>query len=121
MAEPNSVAFPGRPAGIRAPHGARILEITWPGHSEPDRLPHEILRGYCPCAGCQGHRAEIKFQAGHDLEIRDLSPVGNYALCFTWGDGHATGIYSFEYLWRLARLLEEHGAEQLEQKGILPR
>jgi DUF971 family protein len=24
--------------------------------------------------------------------------VGNYALQLTWGDGHATGIYSFRYL-----------------------
>jgi len=28
----------------------------------------------------------------------DLEPVGNYALRFTWGDGHNTGIYSFDLL-----------------------
>jgi len=26
--------------------------------------PHEILRGYCPCAGCQGHSAIIRFVSG---------------------------------------------------------
>ncbi|MBZ0307403.1 MAG: DUF971 domain-containing protein, partial [Anaerolineae bacterium] len=27
--------------------------------------------------------------------------VGNYALQFTWDDGHHTGIYTWEYLLRL--------------------
>jgi DUF971 family protein len=33
-----------------------------------------------------------------NIEIRDLSLVGRYALNFRWSDGHETGIYSFRYL-----------------------
>jgi DUF971 family protein len=27
-----------------------------------------------------------------------IDVVGNYALHFTWSDGHNTGIYSYDYL-----------------------
>ncbi len=111
--------YPGRPTGIHAPHGSRVFEIQWPG-GRKDAIPHEILRGYCPCAGCQGHTGKIAFQRGQNLELRDISPVGNYALSLTWGDMHSTGIYSFEYLWRLSVLLETWGAEELAAAEELP-
>ncbi len=90
------------PTGVKAPHGARVMEITWAdGHTS--RLSHEMLRGYCPCAHCQGHGGVIKFVAGGDLTIREIEQVGNYALKFAWGDRHDSGIYTFRYL----RSLEE--------------
>ena len=117
--QPSSNGFPGRPTQIKAPHGARLLEIGWPGGTR-DAVPHEILRGFCPCAGCQGHSGNISFQPGRNLEIRDLQTVGRYALSFSWGDGHDSGIYTFEYIWRLARLIDEHGKEGLVALGTLP-
>ena len=62
------------------------------------RYPHEILRGFCPCAGCQGHSGEIQFVEGGDVELLDIGEIGNYALRFSWGDGHDTGLYSFRFL-----------------------
>lgn len=112
-------AYPGRPVGIHAPHGARVFEVRWPGE-RTDKIPHEILREYCPCAGCQGHSAQIVFQPGNNLELREITPVGNYALSLTWGDGHSTGIYSFEYLWRLSVVLEKLGQERLAAQEQLP-
>lgn len=109
-----------RPTGVKAPHGARVLEVTWAdGHK--CAYPHEILRGYCPCAGCQGHSGTLRFQAGGNLELRGIEQVGNYALQFQWGDGHGSGIYSFRYLRALGDLLEQHGAEGLKQLAHLPR
>ncbi len=35
------------------------------------------------------------------LERVDVGPVGNYALSFTWNDGHSTGIYTFDFLRRI--------------------
>jgi len=105
---------------IKAPHGARVLEISWAdGHRHA--LPHEVLRGYCPCAGCQGHSGSIRFQEGGNLELRELSPVGNYALGFKWGDGHDAGLYTFSYLRALGGLLETHGTQGLIELGELPR
>jgi len=44
---------------------------------------------------------ERPWSAG-SFEIKRLMPVGGYAIQPAWGDGHSTGIYSFEYLRKLA-------------------
>jgi len=88
------------PVEVRAPRGARVMEISFEdGHVGV--YPHELLRGYCPCATCHGHEGPIRFVEGGDLELTDIGEVGNYALRLTWGDGHSTGIYSFAYLREL--------------------
>jgi len=109
-----------RPTNVRAPHGAKDLEITW-GDAKKISYPHEILRGFCPCAGCQGHSGTLRFQADQNLELRELEQVGNYALGLTWADGHSSGIYSFRYLRALGELLEAQGADGLKAMGELPR
>lgn len=109
-----------KPTAVKAPHGAKTLDISW-GDGHRSSLPHEILRGYCPCASCQGHSGTLKFQAGGNQEIRELGQVGNYALSFSWGDGHDSGIYSFRYLRSLADLVETQGAEAIKALGELPR
>ena len=54
-----------KPVAIRSPRGGRTTEIDWAdGHKGV--YPHAMLRGYCPCAGCQGHSGEIRF-----IEPRD--------------------------------------------------
>lgn len=72
-------------------------------------LSLELLRRACPCAACQGEpdamgrvvRPEPQVgQAG--FELRRIEQVGGYALQLFWGDGHSTGIYSFDYLKKLA-------------------
>jgi DUF971 family protein len=103
------------PTRVKAPRNARTMEISWAdGHQAT--YPHEILRGYCPCAGCQGHSGtirfipggelEARFKPGGDLELRNIEQVGNYALRFDWGDGHNTGIYTFRYLRSLCQCSE---------------
>ncbi len=100
------------PTLVKAPRNARVLEVQFAdGHR--GIYPHELLRGYCPCAGCQGHSGTIRFvpggeleprfRPGGDLELRDLGQVGNYALRFTWGDGHESGIYTYRYVRALCR------------------
>ena len=37
--------------------------------------------------------------------VDDVTPVGNYAMCIAWGDGHDTGIYTFANLLELAARL----------------
>ena len=66
------------PTGVKAPHGARVMEITW-ADGEKTTLPHEILRGYCPCAHCQGHGGTLQFVPGGNLEVREIEQVGEYA------------------------------------------
>jgi DUF971 family protein len=94
------------PTGVKAPHGARVMEITW-ADGYKSVLSHEILRGYCPCAHCQGHGGTLQFVPGGNLEIREIEQVGNYALRFTWGDGHDSGIYTFRNLRSLETATKE--------------
>jgi DUF971 family protein len=118
------------PTRVKAPRNARVLEIAWAdGHM--GTYPHDILRGYCPCAGCQGHSGtirfvpggelEARFKPGGDLELRDIEQVGNYALRFEWGDGHSTGIYTFRYLRALCQCDECCAPDQKHERPELPR
>ena len=86
------------------------------------RLPYEYLRVHSPSAEVRGHGpGQEVLQAGKSqVEIRALDPVGSYAVQPSFSDGHATGIYSWEYLYFLgenqARLWAEY-LEKLEQAG----
>jgi DUF971 family protein len=95
------------PVEILAPEGARVLEIAWSDGSR-SVVAHRVLRGFCPCAVCQGHQGPVQWVDGTDalapaaLELVDLFEVGSYALGLAWGDGHRTGIYRFNFLRVLA-------------------
>jgi DUF971 family protein len=93
------------PEEIRAPVGASEMVIVWSDGTQ-STLSNEALRGFCPCAGCQGHSGGIHFRRGGNSVLEGIAEVGNYALSLRWGDGHDSGIYSFEYLLRLARSLD---------------
>jgi DUF971 family protein len=108
-----------QPVGVRAPHGATHFEITW-ADGAVSRIPHQVLRGYCPCAGCQGHSGGIVFCPGGNLTLKAIEQVGNYALQLTWADGHGTGIYSFRYLRQLGDLVSVHGESLPEVHPELP-
>lgn len=85
-----------------------ILAVRWADGQE-HYIPLRSLRDACPCAVCRGEpslteparpaRTPRPAEVGYRLVA--MEPVGVYALCPRWGDGHATGIYSFAYLRRL--------------------
>lgn len=77
----------------------RRLHLAWSdGHSAD--LDYDYLRGFCPCALCQGHSATaISFHPPASPVTADaIQPVGNYAISIAWSDGHSTGIYRFGFL-----------------------
>ena len=85
------------------------LAIKWDdGNESFVRL--DALRRHCPCAGCQGekdllghvYKLPAKPLTPAAFQLRRLEPVGGYALQPIWGDGHATGIFSFDYLRKIA-------------------
>ena len=63
----------------------------------------EYLRVESPSAEVQGHglgEKRIVAERAH-VGILDLEPVGNYAVRIKFDDLHDTGIYSWDYLYRL--------------------
>ncbi|HVS14980.1 MAG TPA: DUF971 domain-containing protein [Thermoanaerobaculia bacterium] len=91
------------PTEIRRDPEARVLRLRWQdgGTSEID---YDRLRGYCPCAACQGHMvSEIRYHPPpRPVTPLEIAPVGRYAVSIRWSDGHTTGIYRFDFLRSLA-------------------
>ncbi|MEM7353925.1 MAG: DUF971 domain-containing protein [Acidobacteriota bacterium] len=75
------------------------LRLTWSDGHTAD-FDFDYVRGYCPCAGCQGHGSlRIDFHPPpQPVQPERIEPVGNYAISIVWSDHHATGIYRFEFL-----------------------
>jgi DUF971 family protein len=77
-----------------------VVKITWKdGHVTT--LPMERLRGWCPCAECQGHGGEMHYVANKVNGVTGAEAVGRYAILFRFNDGHSTGIYRYEHLRKL--------------------
>jgi DUF971 family protein len=88
------------PVEIRHEQGARRVVVSWEdGHQSV--FPIDYLRSWCPCATCQGHGPDTKHLGLVGQELVHVGGVGNYAVSFTWQDGHDTGIYSFRLLRHL--------------------
>jgi DUF971 family protein len=85
------------------------LAIKWSDGGE-SYIRLEKLRRACPCAGCKGemdvmgnvYKSPDKPFAANAFELKRIDSVGSYAVQPAWADGHATGIYAFDYLRRLA-------------------
>lgn len=86
---------------------ARRLRLTW-SDDHTLELDYDLLRGWCPCAGCQGHEnVEVRFHPPPaPVTPTSIEPVGNYAVSILWSDGHGTGIYRYDYLRKLGEAEE---------------
>jgi DUF971 family protein len=94
----------------------RALLVKWSNGVE-QKIPVRVLRDACPCATCRDLRekqAAVKTTAKKSsmlnilkpeelapLQIQGMRPVGNYAYSIRFSDNHATGIFPFEFLFRL--------------------
>ncbi len=104
------------PTEIKLHQQSRVMEIAF-DDGRIFRLPYEYLRVFSPSAEVRGHGpGQEVLQAGKkDIEIRSVEPVGSYAIQPTFSDGHATGIYSWEYLYQLGTEQELRWAGYLKQ------
>jgi DUF971 family protein len=91
-----------RPSNIRLRKQSRMLQLDY-ARGESFKLPWEYLRVYSPSAEVRGHHAsQAVLQVGKkDVGITDIRPVGHYALQLVFDDGHDSGIYAWDYLYRL--------------------
>ena len=90
------------PVELRLKRAEKRLDIEFDNRKRFS-LPAEYLRVESPSAEVQGHGAgekRIVAERAH-VGIIDLEPVGNYAVRIKFDDLHDTGIYSWEYLYRL--------------------
>lgn len=88
------------------------LRIEWSDGQLREYTPVE-LRDACPCATCREKRREGEqaepllnvLQPGEaaPTKIAKVEPIGRYAYGIHFSDGHDTGIYEFDVLYRLGR------------------
>ncbi len=81
-----------------------ILTLKW-DDGVLTEIPLKVLRDNCPCASCQGETVLLRtYQPSPQPELagkyvlKGAQQVGYYALQVYWGDGHQTGIYTWEKL-----------------------
>jgi len=105
-----------RPTAITVHQQSRVLEIAF-DDGAAFKLPFELMRVYSPSAEVQGHGPgqEVLQTGKRDVQITGLEPVGHYAVQPSFSDGHSTGIYSWELLYRLGREQEVLWARYLER------
>jgi DUF971 family protein len=85
------------------------LAIKWEDNSE-SFISLERLRRACPCAGCKGevdvlgqlHKGREIALSPASFRLKRIAKVGGYAVQPIWADGHASGLYPFDLLVRLA-------------------
>ncbi len=95
-----------RPLEIRVKRQEKVIELDYED-GRSFRLPAELLRVESPSAEVQGHTPSQKtVVAGRrHVGIVGVEPVGSYALRVRFDDGHDSGLYTWDWLYRL-------GAEQ---------
>lgn len=91
-----------QPTNIKLHQVSAILEISF-DNGKSFKLPCEYLRVYTPSAEALGHGPgqEILQVDKENVTINEIKPIGNYAVAFVFSDGHNTGIYSWDLLYKL--------------------
>ncbi len=101
---------------------ADSLTVTF-GDGERYALSAEMLRVLSPSAEVQGHTPEQRVTVAkkRNVKIRELRPVGNYAVKIVFDDGHDTGLYTWDYLAVLGRETDSRWQgylDELKSKGL---
>jgi DUF971 family protein len=110
------------PTALTLHQASRVLEIGF-ADGKSFRIPFELLRVCSPSAEVQGHGpGQETLQTGkRNVGIVGVEPVGHYAIQPTFDDGHNTGLYTWEYLYRLGDEQDEVWAlyqERLKAAGV---
>jgi len=100
------------PTAINLHQKSRVLEITF-SDGFSFNFPCEYLRVYSPAAEVQIATEPV---AGKSMvNITNVEPQGNYAVRLFFDDGHDTGIYSWDTLYKLGQAYEVNWKAYLSQ------
>ncbi len=105
-----------RPTEIKLHKKSRLLEVAF-DDGKLFKFPCEYLRVYSPSAEVRGHGPgqEVLQLGKENVNIENIEPVGSYAVCLHFDDGHNTGIYSWDWLYHLGIHQEELWRQYLER------
>lgn len=122
MYDPASMSDTPTPTEIKLHQKSRLLEIAF-SDGRSFSLSFEFLRVFSPSAEVRGHGPgqEVLQTGKREVDIVSLDPVGSYAVQPTFSDGHATGIFSWDYLYSLGVDQERLWADYLQKLAAAGR
>ena len=93
-----------QPTEIKLHQQSRMLEVSF-SDNVGFQLPYEYLRVYSPSADVSGHGPgqEVLQVGKKNVGITSIIPVGSYAVQINFDDGHDTGLFTWEYLYKLGK------------------
>ena len=96
------------PTELTVHQKSRLFEVAFDDGSAFS-IPFELMRVYSPSAEVKGHGpGQETLQVGkREVGIKGVEPVGNYAVKPLFTDGHESGIFTWDYLYKLGN---EHNA-----------
>lgn len=104
------------PTEIQLHQSSRVLEIAFDDGERFD-LPCEYLRVHSPSAEVRAHTGEIaNLVTGKEtVNITEIKQIGLYALKLFFDDGHNSGLYDWDMLYRLGRDRADNWAIYLDR------
>jgi len=81
------------------------VKFVWQDGSE-SVVGLKKLRYSCQCASCidefTGEQILKESSINDDISVKEIFPLGNYAVSVQWSDGHSSSIYPYEQLKTLS-------------------
>jgi DUF971 family protein len=110
-----------KPNEIKLHQKSRLMEISFEGGSI-FKFSYEFLRVHSPSAEVRGHSPgqEILQTGKQDININHIEPVGSYAIQLDFSDGHNSGLYSWDLLYRYGINKDKmwlHYLEKMDEAG----
>ena len=104
------------PTLIKLHSRSRMLEIGFDDGSRFE-LPCEYLRVFSPSAEVRGHGPgqEVLQIGKENVNITAIEPVGQYAVKLVFDDGHDSGLYSWNVLYKLGVDYERNWQDYLRR------
>jgi ATP-binding protein involved in chromosome partitioning len=108
-----------KPPKLEIAAGGSELAVAFEG-ARPFTLSAEMLRVMSPSAEVQGHSPDqrVTVPRKRNVKIKELKPVGNYAVRIAFDDGHDTGLYAWSYLQTLDAERDRRWAEYLSALAV---
>jgi Mrp family chromosome partitioning ATPase/DUF971 family protein len=77
------------------------LSIVW-SDGKTQTIKNKILRAACRCAHCMdemtGNPLLNPNDIPEDIDLKEMTRLGNYGVSLSWSDRHSTGIYTYKQL-----------------------
>ena len=110
------------PSELRVSTDKRQLTVSFTDGTS-HTFTAEMLRVLSPSAEVQGHSPEQRVTVPNkaNVAIRQLLPVGNYAVRIVFDDGHDSGLFTWVYLAELGASKDakwQAYLDELKEKGL---